>query len=62
MNAAALKAINDAFLLINTLGPLVQQAMNSGKEVTVDELRQASANLGVKIDALDALIAQKEQE
>lgn len=44
---------------VQVLLPIATAALNEGRQVTREELEAASAQLGVHIDALDALIAAK---
>ncbi len=49
--------INDASMLINTLAPLVREAMADGKtEIDAEAVAEARARLTMNIASLDAMI------
>lgn len=50
---AAVMLVNDATTTINTLLPLIKQAIEEGREPTDEELKLASMRLGIKIQVLD---------
>lgn len=57
------RALNSGILLWQTVGPLVQLAMENGQdEVPLDDVRSAQAMAGLALDGLDEAIARAQAE
>ena len=50
---------NTGILVWNTVGPLLQSAMERGSDVTIEAVESASVQAGADLDALRAAIAAK---
>lgn len=56
------KLANTGMLLWEQVGPLVQRAMETGEDVSLDELEAASGKLGSDLDALRVAIQNAKAE
>lgn len=55
----AIQLTNTGVLLWETVGPLVQRAMESGEDVSMDDVERASVQLGADLDKLRVAIELK---